>query len=300
MDLVLAVDGGGTGCRAALADRTGRVLARATGGPANIASDTKAAMRNLRAVCDQVLQGVDPAGCHVVMGLAGANAAGSVAALRAGLPFADLRIETDARIAVAGALQGADGIVAVLGTGSVFARQTAGRMHIIGGHGLTLGDEASGGWLGRGLLSAAARAADRLGPSSPLLDAVLGELGGLPGVIGFSLTARPADFARFAPRLFDTADPVALALLAQAEADIAGAVAVLQAGADLPVVFLGSLGHAMASRFADRFARQPERLQPDRPQPDRIPPDRPWQLRAALGNALDGALWLGLQTVAAR
>lgn len=281
MRLVLAVDGGGTGCRAALADASGRVIARASGGPANIASDATTATRNLADLCREVLQGADAADCHVMMGLAGANVAqavtSAVTALREELAFADLRIESDARIAVAGALQGTDGIVAVLGTGSVFARQIGGQMHSIGGHGLILGDEASGAWLGRGLLSAALRAADGLIPTSPLLEAVLGELGGESGVIGFSLTARPADFARFAPRLFVSGDPAARALLAQAEADIAAAVAVLQAGADLPVVFLGSLGAAIAQRSAARF---------------RVVP--------ALGNGLDGALWLGLQGLAAQ
>ena len=275
MRLVLAVDGGGTGCRAALADATGRVLARAEGGPANIASDLAGATRNLLAICDRVIQGSDAGDCHVVMGLAGANSAGSVQALQAGLPFASLRVETDARIAVAGALRGADGIVAVLGTGSVYSRQTGERMHSIGGHGLILGDEASGAWLGRGLLSAALRAADGLAARTAMLDAVLDELGGVAGVIAFSLTARPADFARFAPRLIGSDDPAAVALLAQAEADIAASVGVLQAGQDVPVVFLGSLGRALAPRFAAR-----------------------WRVRAPLGSALDGALWLGLQEVA--
>ncbi len=277
MRLVLAIDGGGTGCRAVLADATGRVLARADGGPANIASDLAGSVRNLAALCDAVLRGADPANCHVVMGLAGATVANSVAGVRAGLPFADLQIETDARIAVAGALQGADGIVVVLGTGSVFACQRGGQVRVIGGRGLILGDEASGAWLGRGLVSMAVRAADGLVAVTPLLGSVLAELGGVDGVVGFSLTARPADYAAFAPRLIGSADPAAVALLAQAEADIAASVAVLQAGAGLPVVFLGSLGLVMAARFADL-----------------------WDVRAARGSGLDGALWLGLQAVAAR
>ncbi len=269
--MVLAIDGGGSGCRAALADADGRVLARAEAGPANIASDLAGATRNLLAVAQEVLRGRDAADLHVVMGLAGATVAGSVATLRAALPFASLRIETDARIAVAGALQAADGIVVVLGTGSVFSCQRGGRMRQVGGHGLILGDEASGAWLGRGLLSMAARAADGLATTTPLLDAVLAELCGLAGVVDFSLTARPADFARFAPRLLASDDPAALTLLARAEAEIVGAVTTLQAGDALPVVFLGSLGAVLAPRFASR-----------------------WQVQPPQGTGLDGALWLGL------
>lgn len=279
MEFVLAIDGGGSGCRAALADRAGRVLARAEGGPANIASDPDGAIRHLRAISAAVLRGLPPDGVRVVMGLAGVNAMAGMADLRAqlqaGLPFASVRIETDARIAVAGALQGADGVVAVLGTGSVFAVQRGGAMRQVGGHGLILGDEGSGAWLGRGLLSAAARAADGLGPMTPLLRAMLDEMGGLGGIVGFSLTARPADFAQFAPRLIGFDDPVAQALLARAEAEVALAVGVLQAGEALPVVFLGSLGLALAPRFAAR-----------------------WEVRQALGSGLDGALWLGLQEMA--
>lgn len=275
MEFVLAMDGGGTGCRAVLADRAGRVLARAEGGPANIASDPDGAIRNLRTISDAVLQGRPRGAVQAVVGLAGVNAAVGEAGLRAGLPFGSLRIETDARTAVAGALQGSDGVVAVLGTGSVFAVQRAGAMRQIGGHGLILGDEAGGAWLGRGLLSAAARAADGLGAMTPLLAGVLDELGGLAGVIAFSLTARPADFARFAPRLIGSDDAAAVALLARAEEEIVRAVEVLRAGEALPVVFLGSLGLALAPRFAGR-----------------------WPVRQALGTGLDGALWLGLQEIA--
>lgn len=275
MEFVLAIDGGGTGCRAALADRAGRVLARAEGGPANIASDLDGAIRNLAAVSAEVLGGIPPDAVQVVMGLAGANVAASVAGLRAGLPFARLQVETDARTAVAGALQGADGVVVVLGTGSVFAVQRGGAMRQVGGHGLILGDEAGGAWLGRGLLSAAARAADGLGPMTPLLAEVLDELGGLAGIVACSVTARPADFARFAPRLIGSEDAAAQALLARAEAEIELAVGVLRAGEALPVVFLGSLGQALAPRFAGR-----------------------WEVRQPMGSGLDGALWLGLQGIA--
>jgi len=64
--------------------------------------------------------------------------------LRAALPFARIRIETDAVAAAKGALRDEDGIVAALGTGSVFAAQRGGEVRQIGGWGLVLGDEGSG------------------------------------------------------------------------------------------------------------------------------------------------------------
>ena len=43
MTLFLAVDGGGTGCRAALADAQGRILGQGAAGPANISIETESA-----------------------------------------------------------------------------------------------------------------------------------------------------------------------------------------------------------------------------------------------------------------
>ena len=52
MDWTLGLDGGGTGCRAVLADRTGAVLGRGEGGPANIMSDREGALRNIMAAAE--------------------------------------------------------------------------------------------------------------------------------------------------------------------------------------------------------------------------------------------------------
>ena len=133
MTLFLGIDGGGTGCRAAVADGSGRILGEGRAGPANIASDVLNARDNILIASCQALTlatGSD-AGLRDLaagMGLAGANAAGAASALRAALPFSRMRIETDAIAAVKGALGDRDGIVAAIGTGSVFASQT-GRGH---------------------------------------------------------------------------------------------------------------------------------------------------------------------------
>ena len=142
MDLFLGIDGGGTGCRAVLADASGHILGRGEAGPANIASDFPGALDNIltatRAAC-----GVhDLTALSAGLGLAGANAAGMSDRLAHALPFARMAIETDAITAVRGALGATDGIVAAIGTGSVFAAQRGGQMRQIGGWGLVLGDEA--------------------------------------------------------------------------------------------------------------------------------------------------------------
>ncbi|MEY5037836.1 MAG: hypothetical protein RL472_942, partial [Pseudomonadota bacterium] len=127
MQLFLGVDGGGTGCRVALADATGRVLARAEAGPANIFSNRDLALQNiLGAASSAVHQALGSSAplsqIRAGLGLAGANAAGAAAWLGAHLPFAASRIETDALTTAKGALGAEDGLVAAMGTGSVFAR----------------------------------------------------------------------------------------------------------------------------------------------------------------------------------
>jgi glucosamine kinase len=272
--LFLGIDGGGTGCRAAVADATGRVLGEGRAGPANIASDVMGARDSILLAARQAMAaatGSDAAlsGVAAGMGLAGANAAGAVSTLRQALPFARLRIETDAIAAVKGALGGRDGIVAAIGTGSVFASQIGGQIRQIGGWGLVLGDDGSGARLGRSLLAAALGAHDGFRAMTPLLRAVLDEHGGSDGIIALSITARPADFAALAPRMLASDDPAAREVVAQAVEDVARSIAVLQGDPALPVTFIGGLGAAYALRLAGR-----------------------WPVVPALGSALDGALLL--------
>lgn len=276
MTLFLGIDGGGTGCRAAVADGAGHVLARAESGPANIASDLTGAARNILAAAAQAAReaGARLEDLAAGLGLAGANAAGAPAALGAELPFARLRIVTDGVTAVMGALGEADGIVAALGTGSVFGVQRGGAVRQIGGRGLAMGDEGSGAWIGRAILARALRAVDGLAPMTPLLAALVEEMGGDDRVVAFSLTARPADYAALAPRILTSDDPAAQAVMAAAEADVAAAIGALQQTPALPVVYLGGLGPAFAARLAGR-----------------------WPARPALGSALDGALLLAWRAV---
>lgn len=274
MALYLGVDGGGTGCRAAVADDDGRMLGQGMSGPANIASDPEGAARNILSAARAALvaAGLEEEALPSLragLGLAGANASGTVERLRAALPFASARLETDAVAAVKGALREDEGIVAAVGTGSVFAVQRGGMVRQVGGWGLVLGDEGSGAWIGRALCSAALRAQDGFRPMTPLLRELLEEHGGPLGLVTFSLGAKPVDFAALAPRAVGSDDPTAVAVLERATADVAEAMDLLQGGGSLPVVFLGGLGPTYAERLAGR-----------------------WTVRPSIGTALDGALWL--------
>ena len=278
MEFFLGVDGGGTGCRVALADGQGRILARAEAGPANIASNPETALANIMTASKAALAQAVGAEADAAMGrvraglgLAGANASGAADWLADRLPFATSRIETDAVTAVKGALGADDGIVAAIGTGSVFAIQHAGNLRQIGGWGFWLGDEGSGAVLGRALLARSLRALDGVFPMTPLLREILAEFATPERLVAFSLTAKPGDYATSAPRLWASEDPGAVAMVVQAVAEVRATIAALQPDPALPVTFIGGLGPAYAARLPD------------------------WPQRPALGNALDGALLLAME-----
>lgn len=274
MAVFLGIDGGGSGCRAAVCDAAGRILGRGQAGPANIASDPAGARDNLQAAAGAALAeaGLPGPGAlrATVMGLAGANLGGAVADLVTALPYAPLQVVSDAVTAVAGALGDRDGIVAAMGTGSVLAVARAGTVRLYGGRGFLLGDEGSGAVLGRRLMAEALRAEDGFAEMTPLLAQVLQDLGGAEGVIALALRGTPADFAAYAPRVAAAEDPAAVRLMAAASDEVAAMIDALQArDGPLPVVFLGGLGPVYAARLAGR-----------------------WPMLAAAGTGLDGALVL--------
>ena len=271
--LYLGLDGGGSGCRALLADAGGRVIGRGTGGPANVNSDREGALAAITEACRAALGGTDPAAVSAVLGLAGAEVSGARDWLVPRLPFGRARVVQDAVIATAGALGADDGIVAAIDTGSVFSRQQAGAVTVIGGRGPILGDEAGGAWLGRRLLAQSLRAADGIAPMTPLAQATLAAKGGIAGIITFAAAARAADFGAEAGAILAAPDdPLAAALLAEAEAQIVLYVERLREGHDLPVAFTGGLGAVFADRLRQR-----------------------WRVIAPRGTPLDGALALALQ-----
>ncbi len=271
MTLYLGVDGGGTGCRAVVADADGHRLGEGHAGPANIVTDPEGAAASIVAAVSAALGG-RAGGVRAVMGLAGANVPGAAERLLPRLPYADVRVVSDAVTALRGAFGGAEGIAATVGTGSVFASFRGGPVRLIGGWGLTLGDEGSGAWIGRRLLAQALRARDRTAALTPLLEEVLQKAGGAHGLVGFARTASPADFGRFAQRLVEQAtDPAAEEILAEADCWILRGIDHLSEGGDLPVAFLGGLGPVFAARLRHHYAGR---------------------IRTPLGSALDGALWM--------
>jgi len=87
-------------------------------------------------------------------------------------------IDHDCRIALAGGLAGAPGIVLIAGTGSsCFGENAAGEVWRAGGWGDLIGDEGSGFWLGRLAIEYAVRAYDGRGEATELMETVKTKLG---------------------------------------------------------------------------------------------------------------------------
>lgn len=270
MTLFLGLDGGGTGCRAVLTDADGQMLGRGEGGPCNIMSDREGAVAALCACAGQAMEGYDPQQVSAVLGLAGVNTSGAADWLPAMLPFGRVRVVQDAETAATGALGPRDGIVAAMGTGSVFIRKIDGGISTLGGWGPILGDEGSGNWLGRRFLADVLRAYDGLEMATPLTHATLARHGGLAGIVGFARNATGADFGAEVPHILAARDdPAAQRLLSDAAEVVAASIARLRGDAPLPVVFTGGLGPLYAGMLAGR-----------------------WQILPPLGDPLDGALAL--------
>lgn len=277
-EILIGVDGGGTSCRIVI-ERGGRRWEHKIG-PANVASDFDGALARLG---DGLREAAAKAGLSpevlenavAFMGLAGVLGPEDGAAVAQKLKFRKIRVDSDRVSAIAGALGDATGTLAGLGTGSFVIRQDAGTTRALGGWGLALGDEASGAWLGRGLLARTLQAVDGMGPASDLTRRVRAEFSGsCEKIAHFGVSAGPGDFAAWAPKVFEAAfarDPVALDLVQEGAGWIEKAAHVLGWSAGEALCLTGGLG----PRYSD-YLSQP--------------------LRAALtppkGTPLDGALSL--------
>lgn len=235
--IVLGVDVGRTGCRAALwngdapepeaiAAGDGSLGLGAVHGP-----DVAGAA--ILAIVDPLLKsrGV---GCidAVGVGAPGAMEAPTLARrlaeqLARSLPARMVAVMSDAITSHAGALGGKPGVVLAAGTGAVtIAIGADGQFRRVDGWGPWIGDEGSGAWLGRCGLQAAARASDGRGSATMLTEGAakqFGSIGELATKLGSD--ANPArSLAAFAPAVADAArngDPVAAQLVSAGAAALA-------------------------------------------------------------------------------
>jgi glucosamine kinase len=277
-DNLIGIDGGGTSCRAALLWRGKRYEARS--GSANVTSDLQGAVAAIsEALRDVALQArlslPDLMDVPAHLGLAGATTPEICAKVMAALPLTRVAVSDDQMTTLVGALVAEDGALVSVGTGSFLASQRAGQRRFLGGHGLALGDEASGAWLGRALLARVLHSLDGLAPHSALTEEVYSAFNREAGAISlFAAGASPGRYGHYAPMV-----------VSAAKAGDATAVALMQAGADYILASLKALNWRQGEALCLMGSLGPYYL-------PYLPQSVQDSVRPAKASALDGALTL--------
>lgn len=151
---IIAIDAGGTKCKACLYDQQGSLFASAQTGAANMFSDFDGAIASIlqaaKLVCESVPEAISYEECTLSVGAAGA----SLAVVQEQFsqwqhPFKHAFLCSDIHASSEAANASKDCVFVVVGTGSSIAIYEKGEICQIGGHGFLLGDQASGAWLGR-------------------------------------------------------------------------------------------------------------------------------------------------------
>jgi glucosamine kinase len=248
----LAVDGGGTRCRARLCDAAGTRLAESEGGPANIRTGFDQAFVSIDRAALACLKQVnltprDHPRVTACLALAGATEPVELAAAeRRALGFGRTIVTADAHAACVGAHQGDDGGVLIAGTGSIGWAIVRAQCYRIGGWGSEISDEGSGAWLGRETLRRVLLAHDGRVPWTNLLRRIFQHHGADPhAIVRWAAAAQPRDYGSIAPIVMEYAaqhDDCALTLVRLAAGLLEGII--------LRLVELGAPRIALAGGLA--------------------------------------------------
>jgi len=288
--LFLGVDGGGTKCRMRLADENLKILAEAVvGAPSNLqVRSGDAAYGAIRDLTDEVFGKAgldatkDAANTHACFGMAGGRMRSARESFASrDFPFAHVEVFDDIDIARAGAHEGEEGAVLIIGTGSAGLGVMNGARHQVGGWGFLVGDSMAGAILGRELLRRSLHAHEGLEPGSPLTRALIAEFDddldtlmswsfnnpdahaemmelyeeGHSPYPALAVPARPADYGRFVPLLlehFDSGDPVAAELMAFQMRSIDRYVDWFRMRGARAIAIVGGLGERLFDLIAER------------------------------------------------
>ena len=156
-----------------------------------------------------------------------------LAALKEALPIPDITLETDARVALAGATGAEPGVVIIAGTGSIACGvNSRGRFARAGGWGPTMGDEGSGSYIGRRALESVMMSYDYRGEPTSMMEPILRHFGvtsppELPPVIyddPDKAMREIAQLSKIAVRAGEEGDKVAREILKDAAKELAVAV----------------------------------------------------------------------------
>ncbi len=195
----IGVDGGGTHCRVQLEDEQGNVLSCTEAGSANIMTNAAVAMQSIINASEKAISEVSsPISAtgerersaiklnqvHLAAGLAGANIPSALNEfLSLHHPFKSITVISDLHAACLGAHNGQSGALIICGTGSaatVFSSTgnstNSHQFNDKGGYGLSISDNASGGWLGIEAVKHSLLVFDELIPQSLLFTSICDSL----------------------------------------------------------------------------------------------------------------------------
>ena len=242
----LGVDGGGTNCRAVILGASDEILGE---GRAEAANHIRVGMETaINHVVQAVTQACEQAGIETseisaaCVGVAGVSHPDHhrqmLAALKKALPVSDIMLETDARVALAGATGAKPGVVIIAGTGSIACGvNSRGRFARAGGWGPTMGDEGSGSYIGRRALESVMMSYDYRGEPTSMMEPILRHFGvksppELPPVIyddpDKAMREIP-QLSKIAVRAAEEGDKVASGILKDAAKELAvAAIAVIE------------------------------------------------------------------------
>jgi glucosamine kinase len=287
MELYIGIDAGGTHTRARLVSGDGKVLGIGEAGAANTPFGLERALRAVKEACAQAMVKAgltegDLSSIDAGLGMAGLNRRNMLQGLKDHrFPFKSIAFASDAAIANLGAHGGGDGAVMIVGTGSIGFGRVGKRIFTIGGYGFPVSDEGSGAELGLRAIRRALWARDGRIEHSPLTRKVLDHFHGSAGeIVDWTASATPADYGAFAPMVLDHADagdPIAELIVQGSARRIDEIIRTLF---DLGAPHCCLMG-GVADRIQGWLAASVRK-----------------RLRAPLGDALDGAIFLARQCAA--
>ncbi|HYC93957.1 MAG TPA: BadF/BadG/BcrA/BcrD ATPase family protein [Thermoanaerobaculia bacterium] len=265
MAYFIGVDGGASKTAATVVDEQGKQLGSGLAGASNhLRVGIEEATRNVERAVNMALveagiaiKDVEYAYCGIAGSDHPIHREKVIEALRVFFPRGNFIVDTDARIALTGAVGFEAGIVVISGTGSVaFGRNSMGAEGRAGGWGPTLGDEGSGFWIAREGLSAIVRAHDGRGYATRMTDLLCNEYEmcrpeDLPHFV-YATETHVDDIARYGKLVIESAeagDDVARDILARGGAELAECVLAIarklhMTDTEFPVAYVGGAFHA--------------------------------------------------------
>ena len=265
MTYFLGVDGGASKTAALVVDENGNPLGRGLAGGSNhLRVGIEQATRNVEHAVNIALveagiaiRNVEYAYCGIAGSDHPVHRQKVIDALQIFFPRGNFIVDTDARIALTGAVGFGAGIVIISGTGSVaFGRNDHGDEARAGGWGPTLGDEGSGFWIAREGLSAIVRAHDGRGFATAMTDLLCDEYqmcspDDLPRFV-YAATTHVDDIARYGKLVINAAqsnDDVAREILARGGSELAECILAIarklhMTDSEFPVAYVGGAFHA--------------------------------------------------------